>query len=167
MVSGRGSFPVLQIAVFSLYILTWGTGGRKRQGGREEGRDREGGRRLPLFIRTLLLLEQGSTLTISLYLNHPLRVSISTSSHHGGEDFNISTLEARSSAHSIRQDSRSEMEVGKHVLIQILADTGEMGRNPESISGFLGARMQEGEIFYPKLSELRLIKESGKPGLLK
>ena len=36
----------------------------------------------------------------------------------------------------------------------------------KEISGFLGARMQKEEIFYPKLSEFRLIKESGKQGLL-
>lgn len=45
LISGRNSFPVLQIAVFSLYILTCGVGGgvegRDRVGRRQEERVRE------------------------------------------------------------------------------------------------------------------------------
>lgn len=52
-------------------------------------------------------------------------------------------------------------------LIQIPADTEKMGRNHQSIFRLGRARNAPGEIFYPKLSELRLNKESGKPGLLR
>lgn len=74
LVSGsRAPFPVLQIAVFSLYILTWGRGGRRKRQGWAGGRKRQGrGKKTASFYKDLLLLEQGSTLTISLHLNHPL-----------------------------------------------------------------------------------------------